>query len=119
MIFFFFLFYFFYLFIYWIAASVAKTVAVHPSDIKTLVASGLSTFPIKGNLAFSNDPKSLPKNSLDYPILCKWIFEDCILSEKLFTKVLQSLETWVLVNDNLCGKLFTWLKSLTTFEEIF
>ena len=42
----------------------------NPNDIKTLLANGLRTFPIKGNPVFCNGAKSLPKNSSDYPILC-------------------------------------------------
>ena len=52
----------------WIAASVADAAAVNPNSIKTLLANGLSTFPIKGNPVFSNGPKSLPKNLPDCPI---------------------------------------------------
>ena len=44
-----------------IAASVADAAAVNPNGIITLLANGLSTFPIKGNPVFSNGPKSLPK----------------------------------------------------------
>ena len=43
--------------------------AANPNDIKTLLANGLSTFPIKGNPIFSNGPKSLPKNPPDFPVL--------------------------------------------------
>ena len=46
----------------WIAASVVAT-AANPNGIKTLLANGLSTSPIKGNSGLSNGPKSLPKNS--------------------------------------------------------
>ena len=42
-----------------IAASVAAAAAVNPNGIKVLFANGLSIFPIKGNPAFSNGPKSL------------------------------------------------------------
>ena len=45
-----------------IAASVADT-AVNPDGIKTLLANGLITFPIKSNSVFSNGPYSLPKKS--------------------------------------------------------
>ena len=45
-----------------ITSSVADTAAVNPNFIKTLLANGLSTFPIKANPVFSNDPKSLPRN---------------------------------------------------------
>ena len=34
------------------------------------LANGLSTFPIKGILFYSNGPKSVPKNPRDCPILC-------------------------------------------------
>ena len=50
-----------------IAASVADAVAVNPNGIKTLLAFGLSTFPIKGNPVFSNGSKSVPKNPPDCP----------------------------------------------------
>ena len=43
----------------WIAASVADAPAVNLNGIKTLLANGLSTFFIKGNPVFSNDPKTL------------------------------------------------------------
>ena len=46
------------------AASAADAAAVNPNGIKTLLANGLHTFPIKGNPVFSNGPKSLPKNYL-------------------------------------------------------
>ena len=42
-----------------------------------------------------------------------------MLAEELFLKTLQSLETCVLVHNNLCRKLFSSLESLTTFDEIF
>ena len=53
-----------------IAASIADAAAVDPNGSKTLLANGLCTFPIKGNPVFSNDPKSLPKNPPNCPILC-------------------------------------------------
>ena len=36
----------------WIAASVVDAAAVNPNGIKTLLAKGLSTFPIKSNPVF-------------------------------------------------------------------
>ena len=80
---------------------------VNPNDIKTLLANGLSTCPIEGDPVFSNGPKSLPKNSLDCPILCNWVFDDFLLAHEPFAKPLRSFETCVLVNNNLCGKLFS------------
>ena len=66
-----------------------------------------------------NDPKSLTKNPLDCPILCNWIFYNFILDEELIAKALRSLETCVLVNNNLWGKLFSSLESQIIFDEIF
>ena len=42
-----------------------------------------------------------------------------MLTEDSFAKALRSLETCVLVNKNLCGKLFSPLESPTTFYESF
>ena len=74
----------------WIAASVADVTAVNPNGIKTLSANGI--FPFKDNPVFSNGPKSLPKNPPDFPILCKWVFDNFILAEKLFAKALRALK---------------------------
>ena len=43
-----------------------------------------------------------PKNPPDWPILCGCVFDNFILAEELFAKALQSFETFVLVNNNLC-----------------
>ena len=94
-------------------ASVADVAAVNPNGIKTLLANGLSTIPIKDNPVFSNDPKSLPRNPRNCSILCNWVFDNFTLANELFAKVLWSFETCVLVNNNSCGKL------TTTFDEIF
>ena len=102
----------------WIAAFAADAAAVNPNGIKTLLANGLSAFLIKGNPAFSNGPKSLPKNPPECPILCNWVFDSYILAEELFTKALRSLKTCVLVNNNWCRKLFSSLESPTTLDKI-
>ena len=60
---------------WWRAASVADAIAVYPNDLKTLLANGWSTFPIKGNPVFSTGTKSLPKNLPDCTILCNWVFD--------------------------------------------
>ena len=79
----------------------------------------VSTFRIKGNLVFSNAPKSLPRNPPDGSILCNWVFDNFILADEPFAKALQSFETCVLVNNNLFRKLFSLLESRTIIEEIF
>ena len=68
----------------WIVASVADGAAVNPYGIKKLLASGLSTFFIKGNPFFSN----CSKNPLDCPILCNWVFDSFILADEQFAKAL-------------------------------
>ena len=82
------------------------------------MASGLNILFIKGKAVFSNAPKILLKNLLDCTILCNWAFNNFILAEELFAKVLQSLENCALVNNNLCGKLFSSLESPPAFDEI-
>ena len=82
-----------------------------------LLANGPSTFPIKGNLVFSNSSKSLPKILPIVQFYVMEFFDYFILTEELFEKTLRSFETCVLVNNNLCGILFSLLESLTTFDE--
>ena len=100
-----------------IATSVADAATINPNSVKTFLANGLSTFPIKCNPVSSNGPKSLPKNPPDRLILCSWVSDNFILADEPFAKVLRSFETYVLVNNNLCGKLFSLLESPETFDE--
>ena len=51
----------------WIAASVSAA-AIYSNSVETLLANGFNAFFIKSKPAFSNGPKSLPKNPPDYPI---------------------------------------------------
>ena len=74
--------------------SVADATYVNPNGIKTLLANGLSSFPIKCNPVFSNGAESLPKNPLDCPMLWNWVFDSFILAEELYAKALQSFETY-------------------------
>ena len=46
------------------------------------------------------------KNSPEHPALCNWIFEIFILAYEPSAKALPSLETCILVTNNLCGKIF-------------
>ena len=69
-----------------------------------VLANGLTTFPTKGNPVFSNGPKRLPENPPDCPILFNGVFDNFISADEPFSKALRSLETYVLVNDNLCRK---------------
>ena len=91
---------------------VADAVAVNRNGIKTLSANSLSTFLIKGNPVFNDGSQSLLKNPPDFTVLCNWVFKHFILA-------LQSFKVCVLVNNNLFGKLFSLLVSLTIFDERF
>ena len=81
------------------------------------MANGLGTLFIKGNPVLNNGPKSISKNPPDCTILCNWVFDNFILAEEPFAKVLRNIEICVLVNNNVCGKLFSSLESPTTFDE--
>ena len=84
-----------------------------------LLANILNPFPIKGNPFLSNGPKSLPRNPPDCPSLCNWVFNNFILAEELFANALQNFQTYVLVNNNLCRKLYSSLEPPATFDENF
>ena len=61
---------------------------MNPNGIKTILANGLSTFPIQSNPVFTNGLKSLPKIPPDCPN-----FYNFILADEVFAKTLQSFET--------------------------
>ena len=83
------------------------------------MASGLSTFPIKGNPVFSNGLKSLPQSPSDCAILYNWIFENFVLADEQFAKALIIFETYVLVDNNLPEKLISSLELPIKFYERF
>ena len=58
------------------------------------------------------------RNSHNFTILDNWASANFILVDELFAKALRCLETCVLTNDNLWGKLFSSLESQTAFDEI-
>ena len=97
----------------------ADATTVNNHGVITLLGNDLSTFSIKDNPVSSNGSKSLPKNLPDCPMLCNWAFDNLILAEELFAKGFWSLETCVLVYNNLWRKLFSLLESPTKFDEIF
>ena len=87
--------------------------------LKRFKLNGLSTFSIKGNPVFNNGPKSLPKNTSDCSVLCNCVFDNFMSADEPFPKALQSFETYVLVNNNLCRKLFPLLEPPIIFDQIF
>ena len=74
------------------------------------LANGLSTSFIEGKPVFSNGPGSLLRNTSKCTILNGWVFNNFIWADELFAKALWSLETFVLVNNNLCRKLVSSLE---------
>ena len=79
----------------WIAASVADAATFNPNGIKTLLATNLSIFFIKGNPVFGNGHKSLPKNYSYCPILCNWIFNNFMLHGEQPAKSFRNLKSYV------------------------
>ena len=88
----------------WMAISVADA-AVYSNDIKS-------------NPVFNNGPKSLSKNRPDCPILRNRVFEGFALADEPFAKSLWNFESYVLVNNTVCRKLFSLSESPATFDEI-
>ena len=82
-----------------IAASVADDADANPNGITTLLANGLKTSSIKGKPVFIHDPKRLPKNLPECPILFNWISDNFVLADEPFAKALQSLKTCSLVTN--------------------
>ena len=91
---------------------------IAPSDANAAAFSWyLDTFSIKGNPVFSNGLKGLTNYPPDCPILFNWVFNNFILAEEFFAKALRSLDTCVLANNNLSGKLFWSLESPIILDE--
>ena len=103
----------------WTAVFVDDYAVVNSYGIKTVLANGFRIFFINGKSAFSNVPKSLPKNTPDCLTLCNRTFGNFIIAEEFITKSLWSLKTCVLVDSNLCGELSSSLKPVTKFYEFF
>ena len=62
-------------------------------------------FFISSNPVFINGPRSLPKKPPDCIILDIWVFDKLISVDKLFAKALRRFAAYLLVNNNLRGKL--------------
>ena len=73
---------------FWIPAFAVDAPVVNPSGIKTLLATGLSTFLINGKSVFKNGPRSLPINLFVCIISNSWVFYNLLLADKLFAKAL-------------------------------
>ena len=94
-----------------ISASAADAAAVNSNGSKTLLANRLSTFFSNANFVFNNGPRILSRNLTVCVILDNYVFDidSLILTDKLFAKDLRRFSTYLLVNNNLCGKLVSEL----------
>ena len=84
--------------------SVAYAAASNPNGIKTLLVNDFSTIFINGKLIFNNGWWSLPRNSPDYIVLDRLVFDSFISIDKPFQKTLRRFVTCLLVNNNSYGK---------------
>ena len=71
--------------------SFAVATAMNLIGTKNLLGHGSSAFAIKSKPVFSNDPRSLRTNPPNRTIVNRWIFENFIVADERFAKVLQSL----------------------------
>ena len=90
-------------------ASAADAAAVNPNGIKTHLTNGLIKFFIHGSPVFSYGPRSLPRNLRDCIILDIQVFDNLKLPNNLLAKSLLRFANYLLVNNNLEGKLVSSL----------
>ena len=84
-------------------ASADYAVAVNPNSIKRLWSNSVCIFFVNDQPAFSDGPRTLPRNPPENTILHSCVFG--FLADELCAKALQRLETYLLVNKNSFGKL--------------
>ena len=81
-----------------IPASASDAASVSNSnDIKTLLANGWSKFFNNGKSAFTNRPRSLPRNPLNCTNSGSWVFDSFTLTDELFAETLQRFATCLLL----------------------
>ena len=104
-----------------ILASAADAAAVNHNLTKRVLANGFSTFFIKGKPVFSNGSWSLSRFPANCTIFDSLVLDNFVLADYLFAKAIRSLKFCLSVNNNLCGKLVSSLKSPVTsyFSTIF
>ena len=69
--------------------------AVNPNGIKILLPNVWGTFLISYKPGFSNSPRCLPRSPSECAISDNWVFDDFLLADELFGKVLKSFENCV------------------------
>ena len=67
----------------------------------------MKEFLINVKPVFCNKPRILPRNLPDCIVLEIWVFDNILLANKLFGKCLERFAAYLLVNNNLCGKLIS------------
>ena len=101
----------------WIGASVTDAAAVNPNGIKTLLDNSyFSHFLLKATQFLVRVLKVYLKILL---IVLFYVTEFLIILYQRRNYLQKLYETCVLVNNNLCGSLFSSLESPTTFDERF
>ena len=88
--------------------------AVDLNGIKTLLASGLSTYFINSKPTFISGRRHSPYCFIFHI----WVFDNFILADNLFAKALWRFTTCLLVNNNLCGKLVSSLELSIISDEV-
>ena len=88
--------------------------------VAPLANSGVNTSTLVRNIACDVAASFLNKNAPNCVILGSWVLENSMLADKPFAKVLQSLETCILFNNNLYGKLVSllehWIHSIKVLK---
>ena len=77
----------------------AAAAAVNYKGTKPIFVNGLITYFIRGNLVFSNGPRSLPRKTFDCIILDNCVFDSLIFVDDLLVKVLRRFATCLIVNE--------------------
>ena len=87
-----------------IPATAADAAAFNSNGIKTLLANGWNTFFINAKSTFIKNSRGLPWNPPGSIILNIWVFDNFVLTDRLFAKALQRFASCVLVSNGVSGK---------------
>ena len=99
-------------FFLWISASAGDVIDVNRNNM--FLASGSACFIIfSGQANLLNKALRYP---LNYIILDIWIFDEFLLTNELVSKSLWRIATSLLVSNNVCGQLVSWLELPIIFD---
>ena len=99
-----------------IAAFVADAASVNHNGASTFFANCANTAFINGEKTFINGPRSIRRNPPNCIILDSSAFDNYCIADKLL-KTFQTLETYLLVINNFCGKLALSLELPDIFDD--